>query len=120
MKTRACPRCATLLRARRVAGVSVEARRGSSEIAMAAACYAAPEYIFTKQEHANGIGFANPWPWDDVFDKRPRPSRGNFVEPEEATLDERIRLLEKAGALCAAEIDRLLRVRRAEESESRA
>jgi hypothetical protein len=60
------------------------------ELAMAAACYAAP----------GGIYDLHPvWPWDGE-DKRPDHT---------PTDDDRIRLLEKAGALIAAEIDRLLR-----------
>ncbi len=80
------------------------------QMAMAAACYAAPERIYVERRFANGFRLDDPWPWEDLCDARPRPSHGNFVEPEEASVAERIRLLEKAGALCAAEIDRLLRV----------
>ena len=63
------------------------------ELADAAACYAASQAIFDGRE-------GSMWPWDDIDDKR--PSRLPMD-------DERIRLLEKAGALIAAEIDRLLR-----------
>jgi hypothetical protein len=75
-------------------------------LAMAAACYAAPERIYIKQDFANGMSFADPWPWADHYDKR--PCNGNEVTPEKATKAQRIRLLEKAGALIAAEIDNLL------------
>lgn len=67
-------------------------------LAMAAACYAAPTRIFVRGLTRDGL--RDPWPWSEDDDKRP-------VLPP--TRDERIRMLEKAGALCAAEIDRLLR-----------
>lgn len=64
------------------------------ELILAACCYA----------HAAG-GF-NPdlaplWPWPPMFDKRPSP---------DADTASKIRALEKAGALIAAEIDRRLRL----------
>jgi hypothetical protein len=62
------------------------------ELAVAAACYALPPHVrrddvLPEPEH---------WPWDWCWWK-PTP-------------DNRIRELEKAGALIAAEIDRLLRM----------
>lgn len=67
------------------------------EIAMAAACYAAGdvEEIFTLRKQSNGVLFQDPWPWDANSDKRGR--------------HDRIEELVKAGALCAAEVDRLKR-----------
>ena len=52
--------------------------------------------------------FVDPWPrsWVEDWDKR-LPTR----DPRDVS-DERIRELEKAGALIAAEIDRLLRKRK--------
>jgi hypothetical protein len=67
------------------------------ELAMAAACYAAPERLYEMRE-----AFCDPWPFDEEDDKRQPPDRRTSPEA-------RIRLLEKAGALIAAEIDRLLR-----------
>ena len=74
------------------------------ELALAAICYAAPEPIFVHRSfNVDGSDhhFVDPWPeeWDQ-WDKRPAK------KPTDA---QRIRMLEKAGALCAAEIDRLLR-----------
>lgn len=74
------------------------------EIARAAACYAA-EAGDTCIEEVVEVGpdimeGKNPWPWDKKWDKR-------VLNP--STCD-KIRMLEKAGALCAAEIDRLLRI----------
>ena len=54
------------------------------ELATAAACYADP-----------GSVFPNSWPWDPMWDKRKKHNR--------------IEQLAIAGALCAAEIDRLKR-----------
>ena len=82
------------------------------EMAIAAACYAAPYSIKADIcrivpcscreatcEHWGGViekrGWQDPWPWSGEWDKRGK--------------HERIRQLEIAGALLAAEIDRLLR-----------
>ena len=72
----------------------------SGEMAIAAACYAG-EAAEIELLHDTGGLDCNPWPWDDKWDKR----------VENPTLDDKIRMLEKAGALCAAEIDRLLRMK---------
>jgi hypothetical protein len=75
------------------------------ELAWAAVCYAAPKRVYVQIEHIGHsqkrFVFSDPWPWNFEDDKRvPEPN-----------LDDRIRQLEKAGALIAAEIDRLLCVR---------
>ena len=67
----------------------------AGQLAMAGACYAAPKQILVESRSSKGASFTDPWPWADKWDKR-----GN---------GDRIRDLEKAGALIAAEIDRLLR-----------
>lgn len=78
----------------------------AGELAMAAACYAAPERIFVYEPSAgsDSMHFANPWPWDADDDRR---SFAGHARLESG--GNRIRLLVKAGALIAAEIDRLLR-----------
>lgn len=76
-------------------------------LAIAAACYAAPGRVYQKEDRACGVSFNDPWPWHAQDDAR--PYHGNVPAPEKATRQQRIRLLEKAGALIAAEIDRLLR-----------
>ena len=51
------------------------------------------------------------WPWDNQFYK---PSKGNIYtseNPPQENIDNRIHELAKAGALIAAEIDRLLRLK---------
>jgi len=91
--------------------------RTNDELAWAAVCYAAPERVFTLNKGVTPtdpvIAFHDPWPqtFDPAFDKRPGFKRKPSVRT-------RIRALEKAGALIAAEIDRLLRVKEAsQESE---
>lgn len=69
------------------------------QLAMAAACYAAPESIYVF--HANAAGgseFVGAWPpgWDPAMDKRKK--------------HDRIKQLAIAGALAAAEIDYLLAI----------
>jgi len=83
-----------------------------AEMALAAACYASPIPIRARLrvpvscgcrsaecEHTLGFSerdkWVDPWPWDKSWDKRGK--------------HDRIRQLEIAGALVAAEIDRLQR-----------
>jgi hypothetical protein len=75
----------------------------NSELAYAAVAYAAPHIVYAKREYGNETRFVDVWPedWDNDWDKRPR---GKYTNKK------RIRALEKAGALIAAEIDRLLRL----------
>lgn len=86
------------------------------ELAMAAACYAAPTRIYIERGLLNGHGFADPWPFPPIaslsgryagdWDKR---KSGNVVKDMPTEGEDRIRFLVKAGALIAAEIDRLQR-----------
>jgi len=82
-------------------------------LALAACAYAAPEQLFrrTRRRDQGGERYADCWPasWLKEYDKRKfiggeRPARAAEQVPET-----RIRCLVKAGALIAAEIDRLLR-----------
>jgi len=88
----------------------------AGELAWAAACYAAPERIYTLNQGVTPkdpvISFMDPWPetLNPAFDKRPSYRR-------QPSIRSRVRALEKAGALIAAEIDRLLRLKDAEDSE---
>lgn len=81
------------------------------ELALAAVCYATPELLYKKHDYANRVEFVDPWPesWDRCYDRRPYPDGGNVVSNDSVAKELRIRMLEKAGALIAAEIDRLLR-----------
>jgi hypothetical protein len=67
----------------------------TGDLALAAACYATPE---SRRQYEDGAPLDPWWPWDDGWWK---PSPEN-----------RIRELVKAGALIAAEIDRLQRATR--------
>lgn len=87
----------------------------NGEMAMAAACYASPVPIKARMEIPIRCGcreadcphsgmfktvWSDPWPWERGWDKRKK--------------HDRIRQLEIAGALIAAEIDRLERKELAE------
>jgi len=85
------------------------------ELAVAAACYAMPELLYVYREVGRHRKFADPWPWPAHYDKRPRVPSAHPLETlaeHNRTFDPpsvRIRELVKAGALIAAEIDRLRR-----------
>ena len=75
------------------------------DLAKAAACYAAYSaglriLVYDDNNEPYTHRFVDPFPWDEVDDARP-----DVIE----NTKQRIRLLEKAGALIAAEIDRLIR-----------
>ena len=76
-----------------------DAQHENGEMGMAAACYAVPFPIFQYfPEGGDFHCFRELWPWDQKWNKRNKHNR--------------IRQLEIAGALCAAEIDRLLALER--------
>lgn len=79
------------------------------ELAIAAACYAAPVQIYVLKQYADSMHFNDPWPWGAEYDKRPRYDLKKGERPDGGNA-KRIRLLVKAGALIAAEIDRLQRL----------
>jgi hypothetical protein len=74
------------------------------ELALVAALYATPIRLVDKK-------MDDPWPeyWLKKYDKRPRDLDGNILETIDMKRYDRIRTLEKAGALIAAEIDRIMR-----------
>lgn len=86
---------------------------------LAAACYAASAAGILvlvdgapDNHRVRAIEAPDLWPWDKRWDKRPdKPADPD--DPLEAgglaSREDRIRALVKAGALCAAEVDRLLR-----------
>lgn len=88
-------------------------------LAWAAVCYAAPTLVYRRKEYANGISFEDPFPWPATgADKRfqfalERGEAPTNVTPCNNRLsdEQRVDLLTKAGALIAAEIDRLERKR---------
>lgn len=79
------------------------------EMAAAAICYAAPTPVFRIRELSRGFQFTDPWPWDEEWDKRRYDRTGMLLLAENYKTPQRIRNLAKAGALIAAEIDRLQR-----------
>lgn len=82
----------------------------NGELAMAAVCYAAPRLVYEKSQYSNGVSFSDVWPFDSGWDKRSVVNQGNVIKANDKIPDKkRIRLLVMAGALCAAEIDRLER-----------
>lgn len=86
------------------------------EMALAAAVYAMPE------ETRDIMIFHTPlrlwiWPWRGFW----KPGRAPYSHPERTDpIDQRVHELVKAGALMAAEIDRLARRRRAANSQASA
>lgn len=79
-------------------------------LAFAAACYAAPQTIYALDAYESN-GSSAPWgrvEWHEPWPKDWRRTRPEDVGPPNQPLHGRIRELEKAGALIAAEIDRLL------------
>jgi hypothetical protein len=83
-----------------------------ASLALAAICYAAPIRIYGNFEHQFGFNFADPWPdsWSQEWDKREWKD-GAPADPAKSGKKTRLRNLVKAGALIAAEIDRLKRAR---------
>lgn len=87
------------------------------ELTLAACAYAAPEPFYTFKPYDDGsIVFRDIWPadWDVNWDKRARHAGNELFDADEYPADLRIRNLGKAGALIAAEIDRLLRKKAAD------
>jgi hypothetical protein len=68
------------------------------ELSLVACCYAAPRHLYIMERAERGVYilFADPWPesWAPEYDKRDK--------------HDRLRRLEIAGALIAAEIDRII------------
>lgn len=91
------------------------------ELALAAACYAAPDAIYIGRANNRVVKIEDAWPWYAEDFKPDQESRAWVFKqggsPHSTVLlnrknlrEGRIRELVKAGALIAAEIDRLSRV----------
>lgn len=99
-------------------GWTVEHDDGHScgELALAAVCYAAQASgtkVYIQTSYDDGYSFVDPWPWDEDWDKRDardvcEVDDDGLPTPEQLS-SHNIRCLVKAGALIAAEIDRLQR-----------
>jgi hypothetical protein len=83
-----------------------DAEHDDGSIAWAAVCYAAPGPVYREKHVLRGIFFRDPWPWDQRWDKR-RTVHGDGALTTDQAKRTRIRELTKAGALIAAEIDRI-------------
>lgn len=87
------------------------------QLALAAACYCIPVCTrgeIADNEHTRNLYtlFQRLWPWNIKWWKPSRGIRhGDAIANEVSEITARIRDLEKAGALVAAEIDRLCRIR---------
>ena len=83
------------------------------ELAMAAALYATPSALFSRIDRQDGgVLFEDPWPW---WCRHGGTQRGGPTkEWDKRAKHPRLRQLEIAGALIAAEIDRLERAALAE------
>ena len=90
------------------------------ELAMAACCYAQPERLYKMSSTKDGVYFHDAWPFEPVnlsrscfnWDKRRQFIGGNHpMWPDQLSDEQRLDLLVKAGALIAAEIDRLKRLK---------
>lgn len=81
----------------------------SGDLAMAAALYAAPEPLYRVKVDAQGsVKWTDPWPWWDV-DLTYGAHRTRVPAWDKRATHPRLRQLVIAGALIAAEIDRLQR-----------
>lgn len=85
-------------------------RHVDGEMAWAAACYAAPDTIYRSRQAGGEIAFRYPWPGQLVLNAE--RGRAEWV-PWRRGQGDRVRDLVRAGALIAAEIDRLERERAA-------
>lgn len=84
-----------------------------SELVLAAICYASPVQLYIEDRRCRSVQFVDPWPddWDSQWDPRPEFDDGNTLpDPKTYSDYKRINLLVKAGALIAAEIDRIYRL----------
>jgi len=88
-----------------------DAMNRDGELALVAALFATPIALYKKDaDGVNEVVFCDAWPetWARYADCRLYD--GNVLRTNERlSLSKRVRQLEKAGALIAAEIDRLLR-----------
>lgn len=84
------------------------------ELAMAAALYASPKQLYEMSRDGSWtVTFSDPWPW---WDEKEGPRGGSFTVPawDKRKKHNRLRRLVIAGALIAAEIDRLQRMNKEE------
>lgn len=88
-----------------------DAGHAKGEIAAAASCYAAPQPIFELIENRRGAQYTDPWPWGRVIQGRSVADADGYrfgTTEENKRGKTRLRQLQVAGALIAAEMDRLI------------
>jgi hypothetical protein len=84
------------------------------QLALAAACYASPEQLYKLDGGDDDCVMADPWPWQRRHDRRQQIGERKLyggtlpADPASCTVEERIDVLARAGALIARELDRLL------------
>lgn len=86
-------------------------------LAWAAVCYAAPGRVYVERQGSDSIAFVDPWPFKGnsdlagrgFYDWDKRKRLANYVQMPPP--GDRLDYLVKAGALIAAEIDRIQRSR---------
>ena len=81
------------------------------ELALAAALYASPIPLFERRETHGAVTFKDPWPWWDQIEITRYGDGSTTKVPawDKRAKHSRLRKLVIAGALIAAEIDRLQR-----------
>jgi hypothetical protein len=69
--------------------------------------------LYTARASHGSFAFFDPWPkhWSEEYDKRPRSRNfeNSLIRADAMPIPTRLRQLQKAGALIAAEMDRLIR-----------
>jgi hypothetical protein len=126
--TGSVPSGAGLIAAERAKQIAVEGYTAAhddehtdGEIGMAAACFAAPEQIYVRANGRRGTTYSDPWPWGYVVRGRSIDDADGFrlhTTAERKEGKDRLRQLVIAGALIAAEIDRIQRARNNKPSNS--
>ena len=86
-------------------------QHGEGELALVAALYATPIPLFEKRESGSSIKFLDPWPWWDTIEITRYNDGSTRQVPawDKRKKHNKLRKLVIAGALIAAEIDRLQR-----------
>lgn len=84
-----------------------DASHTGQSLAWAAVCYAAPETVYRRTALARGATYLDPWPWQPDKRVTTGPNAEHRLKGRKPTTAERLRELIKAGALIAAEIDRI-------------
>jgi hypothetical protein len=88
-----------------------DAQHNKGELALVAALYATPITLYELKKTSDGVLYKDPWPWFDTIEQ-PRYNDGSTYQVkawDKRKIHNKLRKLVIAGALIAAEIDRLQR-----------